>query len=256
MTTRRLSRRQEEGDPPIDRRPSEGARSSVRGSRDSIPVVSELLARLFAVPVEARELRSPADERALLPEEARCVERAVAKRRREFAAGRLCARSAMAAFGVSNFPLLIGDDRFPVWPTEAIGSITHADDFVGAVAAARSALAGIGVDVERRGRLETGLWKQICTEAEIHWLGTLPKAERMDMATVIFSAKEAFYKCQYCVSRSWLGFHDVTLKVDAGEFSVELLKPVPELAGYASALGGRFEIDADLVATGIALPPQ
>ena len=143
-----------------------------------------------------------------------------------------------------------------MWPAEAIGSITHTGDFVGAAVAARSALAGIGIDVECRGQVEPSLWKQVCTEAEIRWLGTLPETEQMDMATVIFSAKEAFYKCQYCLSRSWLGFHDVTLKVDAGEFRVELLKPVPELAAYASALGGRFEIDANLVATGIALPPQ
>jgi 4'-phosphopantetheinyl transferase EntD len=162
----------------------------------------------------------------------------------------------MVTFGVSDFPLLVGDDRFPVWPAEAIGSITHTDDFVGAAVAARSALAGIGIDVECRGQVEPRLWKQIFTEAEIRWLGTLPKTEQMDTATVIFSAKEAFYKCQYCLSRSWLGFHDVTLKVEAGEFTVELLKPVPELAGYASALGGRFEIDEGLVATGIALPPQ
>jgi len=232
------------------------AESLLRARSRREPVASPLLARLLAAPVETRELRSPADESVLLPEEARCVERAIAKRRREFAAGRLCARSAMASLGIADFPLLVGDDRFPVWPAEAIGSITHTGDFVGAAVAARSDVAGIGVDVERRGQVEPRLWKQICTASEIRWLAALPRAEQPDMATVIFSAKEAFYKCQYCVSRSWLGFHDATLKVGAGEFSVELLKPVPELAGYASALRGRFEIEAGLVATGIILPPR
>jgi 4'-phosphopantetheinyl transferase EntD len=181
---------------------------------------------------------------------------APAKRRRQFAAGRLCARSALATFGVSDFPLLVGDDRFPSWPAEAIGSITHAEGFVGAAVAARSVVADIVIDVESRGRVQPRLWKRICRESEIRWLRTLPEARQMEMATVIFSAKEAFYKCQYCLSRSWLGFHDVALEIEDGAFEVELLKPVPQLAGYASALGGRFEIEADLVATGISLPPR
>src|SRR5215470_6495909 len=59
-------------------------------------------------------------EQDLLPEEARHVEKAVPKRRLEFAAGRRCARLALARLGLPPGPILAGADRAPCWPSEVV----------------------------------------------------------------------------------------------------------------------------------------
>src|SRR5258706_16095138 len=45
------------------------------------------------------------------------------------------------------------------------------------------------------------LWRSICTPSETAWLGSLPDSERLAAATLIFSAKEAFYKCQFALTQ-------------------------------------------------------
>jgi 4'-phosphopantetheinyl transferase EntD len=60
----------------------------------------------------------------LYPEEAVHVERAVEKRRRDFALGRACARRALAV--LDDRPptaILVGEERAPVWPEGIVGSI-------------------------------------------------------------------------------------------------------------------------------------
>jgi 4'-phosphopantetheinyl transferase EntD len=48
----------------------------------------------------------------------------------------------------------------------------------------------------------------ICTRGELAWLDTQPPPRRGLWAKQIFSAKEAFYKAQYPVTGSRLGFQD------------------------------------------------
>src|SRR5208282_5779110 len=75
------------------------------------------------------EMHSAGDTAALLPEEAAYLGRSVPKRAQEFAAGRVCARRALAELGVVDFPLRVGEDREPLWPEGTVGSITHTTGF-------------------------------------------------------------------------------------------------------------------------------
>jgi len=100
--------------------------------------LSPTLSRLFLPGVVAADLRGPGDVKLLMPEEARYLGRAVPKRVREFAAGRLCARRALAEFGIVDFAVEVADDRQPVWPASMVGSITHTAGFCAAVAAERN----------------------------------------------------------------------------------------------------------------------
>ncbi len=77
----------------------------------------------------------------------------------------------------------------------------------------RSSLAAIGIDTEGAARVKPELWKSICVPEEIEWLTSLAEAERAAGAGLIFSAKEAFYKCQYPLTLQFLGFHDVRVQV-------------------------------------------
>lgn len=74
----------------------------------------------------------------LLPEEEAIIARAVPRRRREFAAGRWCARAALAQLGEPPVPILRGPQNEPQWPAGIAGSITHCAGYR-AAAAARTA---------------------------------------------------------------------------------------------------------------------
>jgi len=90
-------------------------------------------------------------EGPLYPEEEVSIRNAVRKRRREFAAGRNCARRALAFLGVQDCALPMGNDREVLWPEGIVGSISHCDDLCAVAVARRDFAAGIGLDVERAG---------------------------------------------------------------------------------------------------------
>ena len=168
---------------------------------------------MFPPGVVAATMLGPGDPMQLLPEERRHLGRAVLKRRQEFAAGRLCARRALTEFGLADFALEPAADRQPVWPPEMIGSITHTQGFCAAVVARRGPLLALGIDTEEAGRVKAELWPRICGP-ELEWLRQLPAGDRGDAATLIFSAKEAFYKCQYALVGEWLSFADARVEVE------------------------------------------
>ncbi|HEX3397434.1 MAG TPA: 4'-phosphopantetheinyl transferase superfamily protein [Steroidobacteraceae bacterium] len=213
---------------------------------------------LFPSAAQVAELREPGDPAMLFPEETKRLGRAVAKRVQEFAAGRLCARRVLAEFGVRNFPLEAALDRRPLWPEGLVGSITHTSGFCAAVAAEKSVLTAVGVDCEVVGSVKDTLWHSICTPSETAWLRALPEAEQPQAASLIFSAKEAFYKCQYPLVQEWLNFHDAAVEVAAwgsarGAFRIHANRPIA-LARHAELpLQGRYLFHEEFVSTGIAL---
>ena len=147
----------------------------------------------------------------MLPGEAQHLGRAVPKRVQEFAAGRFCARRALAELGFVGYPLGMNSDRRPRWPADVVGSITHTDGICGAVVAERGRFRAIGLDMEIVGRVTPEIWRTICTPEETTWLSALREPEQSRCAALIFSGKETFYKCQYGVTRQWLEFDDVAL---------------------------------------------
>ncbi|HEX6243235.1 MAG TPA: 4'-phosphopantetheinyl transferase superfamily protein [Polyangiales bacterium] len=197
----------------------------------------------------------PELEAPLYPEEAEHIARAVPKRLREFTLGRTCARQAMAALGLPPAPLPANEDRSVRWPDAVWGSITHTEGLCAAVAARRDALRGVGIDAEVRGRVTEKLWEHIANPAEIRWFraggDALTQAER---ATLLFSAKEAFYKAQYCVTRTYVGFHEVTLDFDpSGEFRVTLQNDIASAFARGATFAGRYVQLSGHVVTGLVI---
>ncbi len=194
------------------------------------------------------------------PEERMYVQRAVDKRVREFAAGRSCARRALAELAIRDFTLLPAPDRQPVWPPSTVGSISHTVGYCVAVAAPKELIAALGVDSERTGQVSRELWTTIACAAEYEWCMSLPPGERADAMTLLFSAKEAFYKCQYPLTREWLDFHDLRIERLApsgagAAFAVHFNRPVA-IAGRwnGSPPHGRYLIRDGILTSGIALP--
>lgn len=124
------------------------------------------------------------------------IGRAVAKRRAEFLAGRLCARAGIGQLQSMAVAPGLAEDRSPIWPQELCGSITHGDGWAAAIVARRSDWQGLGLDVEsllddaRAARLV----EELLTPAERERLDPMRLAFSV---TLTFSLKESLFKALY-----------------------------------------------------------
>jgi len=217
------------------------------------------LAGLFPNGVVVAELRRAGDPELLLPAEAAFMTKAVPKRVREFAAGRLCARRALEEFGVTGFPVCVAEDRQPIWPDRLVGSITHTAGFCAAAVAERSHCMAVGMDSETVGDVTRDIWPTICGASEAGWIRSLPAAAQDAAITLIFSAKEAFYKCQYPLTREWLNFHDLIvapldMNCAEAEVSVRATRRIAFEEHSRLPLAGRYRLHERLVSVGFGLP--
>jgi 4'-phosphopantetheinyl transferase EntD len=220
--------------------------------------LSTHLGTLFSPGTVVAVLREAGDPELLLPAEAAPMGRAVAKRMQEFAAGRLCARRALAEFGVLDFPILAADDRQPIWPDSMTGSITHTEGFCAAGVAERQRTRALGLDSEVVGGVKVEIWPRICLPGEMAWVRSLPESERAAAVTLIFCAKEAFYKCQYAVVRERLGFHDVSMEAAAwgspdGVFRIHPTRRIAIVAHVSLPMQGRHLFHEKFVTAGMDL---
>jgi 4'-phosphopantetheinyl transferase EntD len=215
------------------------------------------LRSLFPPGALVAELREAGNPAALKPAEAKHLKRAVPKRAQEFAAGRLCARLLLAEFGIEDFPIEMAEDRQPLWPQTLVGSITHTTGFCAAVLAERTRVRAVGLDSEISDSVKAELWPSICTLAEIDWLRSLPESQQARAATLIFSAKEAFYKCQYPLTRQFLTFRDVIVEVSGwdgpgGTYTILPTRRIAFAEQWALPLHGRYLYHEQFVSAGIA----
>ena len=162
------------------------------------------------------------DPRSLWPQEVCALGGAVARRQREFAAGRAAARQAMRRLTGTEAPVPSHQDRSPVWPVKLVGSIAHSRETCVAVVGQRGDWSSIGIDLETDQGLEPDLWPLICTAQELSSLEQETAKPRAHLVTRYFVAKEAFYKWHYPLRRTMLGFQDVHIRwlPDGGEFNV------------------------------------
>ncbi len=213
---------------------------------------------LFPAGVIAAEMREPGEASLLYPDEAAAVSRAVPKRVREFAAGRACARRALAELGIGHFVLRAAPDRQPIWPASVVGSITHTTGLCAAVVADRARLAALGIDCEVVGGAGQELWDSICGPAETAWRRSLPAQQQAAAVTLLFSAKEAFYKCQYPLTGEWLDFHDLRIEplewgAATSSFAVHAARPLALARHRAGPIVGRFRFHEGWVTAGVAV---
>jgi len=213
----------------------------------------ELLA-LFPPGVAGAELLPGSDAAPPRDEEVASLPRASPRRVREFAAGRHCAREALAQLGIAGAALPRRADRRPEWPPGILGAITHSADYAAAVVARRDACGGLGFDAERWGRVTRRLWRRIATPGEIEWLASQgPAADRW--ATVLFCAKEAFYKAQSARSGRFVGFSEAAFHARGeGAFEVEIRVEIPGLGPAGARFAGRFAGCAERCYAALYLP--
>jgi 4'-phosphopantetheinyl transferase EntD len=221
--------------------------------------LSSQLADLFPPGVVAAELLGNAPVALLTEPELQFISHCADKRIQDFTAGRACAHRALAELGVTDFSLLSSSDRAPIWPPSITGSITHTEGFRAAVVAYKRDLCSIGVDCESIAAVDRDLWSRICHPAERERLAQLDDSQSQRLAALIFATKEAFYKCQYPLTKQWVGFEDVVIEpatwpADAGAFRVQPQKSLGLDGTLVASLTGRFVFRDRWVIAGISVP--
>jgi 4'-phosphopantetheinyl transferase EntD len=217
------------------------------------------LARLFDAKVGTAVLPPMLVDDQLYPEEQTYIARAVEKRRAEFGTARLCARHALAQLGYRARPLVPYPDRSPCWPLGVVGSISHSRRFCAAVVSSSPHVRALGLDVEDDDPLASEIEDMVCTRAELGWLRGHTHPRRPPFGKLFFSAKEAFYKCQYVVTGMLLDFQDVELSFDHdwdGRVASFRVTRVAERVPMRAALlrvEGRYLHQSGQIATGVTL---
>lgn len=144
----------------------------------------------------------------LFPSEAEIVAMAVDRRRREFAAGRRCARRALAALDAPRTPILAGRFRQPLWPLGYSGSIAHDGRFAAAVAMhSPDSVFRIGIDLIDRRELDEfrGVLDSIRNPAE-------PWTDDPRAAARLFAAKEVAIKIVSPAVQDLIDFQDFIVR--------------------------------------------
>jgi 4'-phosphopantetheinyl transferase EntD len=225
--------------------------------------------RLLPETVAVCEVHGDLTEPPLFPTEEAVVEKAVDKRRREFATGRRCARRALAELGCPPVPLLPDRRGAPSWPDGVVGAISHCPGYRVAAVARTADLAALGIDAEPAEPPPDGVLKAVSLPAELTDLAPLAwEQPAVPWGRLLFSAKESVYKAWSPHAGRMLGFKDAQLRLavepDAagpgvrGTFTARLLVPLPPavaaVTGPAGEFTGRWMVDDGLVLTAVLAP--
>jgi 4'-phosphopantetheinyl transferase EntD len=185
----------------------------------------------------------------LLPEEVPATGKMVAARKLEYAHGRTCARAALQLLEVKASAIPTGENREPLWPAGIVGSISHTSTAAAAVAANETRLAGLGLDMETAEPLSADLVEMICRRDEdITGDGM--------QAKLLFSIKEAIYKCIYPGIQAFVDFQEMKVTLDAASqrFVAQAFTPVCDQQ-MMDRLEGAYKITEGLVLSGAWLRP-
>ena len=221
-------------------------------------VLAPELADLYPPGVAAAQLSGAPPEGCLTESEYQSIRHCASKRINDFTAGRLCVRRALAEFGVSGMSLPLRAGGPPKWPEPLTGSITHTHGYSAAVVCRGDRLRGIGVDSEQIDSVHAELWPRICTLGELAQLSRLDPDGRARTAALIFTAKEAFYKCQFPLTGEWIEFEEVTIEcgdwaAQAGSYVVQPRRALRLQQAFPGRIEGRFRRHEPYVTSAVAL---
>jgi enterobactin synthetase component D / holo-[acyl-carrier protein] synthase len=236
------------------------------GRFPSLPPAGLIAGILPATVVAAESVGDrPGAGQGLFPAEEAARRTAGPRRRAEFTAGRLCARTALARLGVPAAPLLPGRAGEPQWPAGVAGSITHCAGYRACAVALAADVAAIGIDAEPDAQLPAGLVEAVAGGPERAWIRRqMAAAPAAAVPTVcwdrlLFSAKEAVCKLWYPLTGQWLAPREVVVFAAAtGTFSAHLPGPGgPGLPGDrpATRMTGRWLARGGLIVTAVTWAP-
>jgi enterobactin synthetase component D len=143
------------------------------------------------------------------------IANAVRQRQAEFFFGRACARIAVEQSGFQSVSIGIGSRREPLWPAGLMGSISHSKKFAAALVLPANDYAGVGIDIEQvvDETAAVALRSLATSEKELAYLATwYDRLDRYCLLTLVFSAKESFFKATYQVVQRYFDFDVLELE--------------------------------------------
>jgi enterobactin synthetase component D len=186
-------------------------------------------------------------------------ERAVAKRRAEFLAGRFAALSALRALGIEQAPGR-NEDGSPRWPAGIVGSITHGARRALCAVGRSAELRGLGIDAEclMTPAVKQELQRRICTDAELALAEECLGLAEHELVSLAFSAKESLYKCLYPMVGRYMDLHAATVVGAAalgenGELTLELALDWSQTFRAGQRFAALFHRGPDHVETAVLL---
>jgi 4'-phosphopantetheinyl transferase EntD len=213
----------------------------------------------FLAPTSAcAEMLADVPESTMFSVEAAAVAKAAPERRLEFASVRHCARQALRRIGVPAVPILPDADRVPRWPEGIVGSMTHCAGYRAAAVARSDELSGIGIDAEPHAALPSAAGGLIVRDEERTQLRELSDADpELHWDRILFCAKEAVFKAWFPLTRRWLEFDDVSVKVRPDTtFEARLrVDDIPIATPGRTEFTGRWAVGRGLVATASWVAP-
>lgn len=195
----------------------------------------------------------------LLPGEKNAAKNMTGVRLKEFTTSRFLIRELLNVINpmASNdgIEILPDADGVPQWPTGFTGCISHSKGICSVVVGKQTALnQSIGIDIEMLGRLSDSAKRRICSQAEqerIEAFAGASKLESQHLYTLIFSAKEAYFKYLFPKTRQWLEFLDVELRnINENYLELESKKPAPADSPPANR-NVAYKFTHNLVATAV-----
>jgi enterobactin synthetase component D len=174
---------------------------------------------------------------------------AVRKRQAEYYFGRRCARAALAARGLGEAQVAVGGMREPVWPAGVTGSITHCRTMAAATVLPAGRCNGVGIDLEEIGSAQavSAMAGLVVDDTELACLRKLA-ADWHLLLTLVFSAKESFYKAAFGMVGRLFDFDAVALThVDLQAQTLAFTVRQPLCAQFQP--GHRFDVRYTLIGT-------
>ena len=139
-------------------------------------------------------------------------------------------------------------DGVPIWPSGTVASISHSRGLCGAVAASTDDIISLGLDLEKTNRLSPRAMERVVHPLEVSVVG-----DSQLLGSLLFSAKEAFFKAQFPVYGAQPNFKDLALQIDdaSKQMSVrEVALHLPEdLREAACRMQFRYQFFGDYVVT-------
>lgn len=132
------------------------------------------------------------------------------QRQNEFIAGRVLARRGLASFGINKCEIPRSNNGSPVWPEGICGSISHKQNLCVVLLADISVYRALGVDIEKEQSLPPAVWKYFITPCEYDQ-GIDEPFNRV--SNLIFSCKEAAYKCLQPTLAIPIPFHEIEVRL-------------------------------------------
>lgn len=172
----------------------------------------------------------------LLPEEISIVKDFDTSRMNSFCAGRYCAHKCLEEFGIYLFPVPKKKNGSPQWPEGFTGSISHSKRYAGAIVARKENYQSIGLDIEEINRIQPDLWHLLFTSKEQLFLSKYTEKEQQVLSTILFSAKEAFYKLRSEFTDDFIDFLDVEVIQENNAYFIRPLKKAGKFLNDKDAL--------------------